>query len=381
MTKKRPDESEEIAAARPGWSTSESGPPRALDDHEHSGEPKDLSKSGGPAVTGPWPRIAMIGSGLAGLMCSRVLYDHGHRVVCFDKSNRVGGRTCTRAANSQTQFDHGAQYFTIRDPILLPHLESWRAQGHVKVWEGCIVSIDEPGAFRELTDVTRFVGSPKMENLAQNLSKDLAIELNSEVSAVELGAGGYRLTSNTNQALGEFDIVLWNCPPAQVEALLPYQCHWRTELASVEMEPCWAVMLGLENRWNLPIDGAFINLGSLGWIARDSSKPHRPQQMDSWVLHSTKAWAAQNLDTAKETVIAELIQEVQEVTNHQLPKVAVANAHRWRYSKPKESLKQPALWDDENWLGACGDWCGGPRVEGAIKSGKALAEQVMRSLL
>jgi predicted NAD/FAD-dependent oxidoreductase len=326
------------------------------------------------------PRIAMIGTGLAGLMCGRVLYDYGLRIKCFDKSNRVGGRTCTRTANALSQFDHGAQYFTIRDPSLMPYLESWCAEGYVRKWDGRIVCIDEPAVFKDLSGTTRFVGTPKMESLAQGLSKDLHIEFETEVTGVDFGDCGYRLTSRTNQNLGEFDIVLWNCPPAQVETLLPNQCQWRSELAKVEMEPCWAVMLGFESRWEVPFDGAFINLGSLGWVARDSSKPHRPQLMDSWVLHSTSAWASENLDMSKEVVVAELVQEVQRVTNRHLPTVAFANAHRWRYSKPKASLKQSALWDDEHQLGACGDWCGGPRVEGALKSGMALAELVIGSI-
>jgi len=43
-------------------------------------------------------------------------------------------------------------------------------------------------------------------------------------------------------------------------------------------------------------------------------------------------------------------------------------------------LPESSLWDEQHRLGACGDWCGGPRVEGALKSGMALAGQVLGSL-
>lgn len=332
------------------------------------------------ATTQPSPRLAMIGTGLAGLMCSRILHDQGMQIKCFDKSHRAGGRASTRIASGVTQFDHGAQYFTIRDPVLKPYLESWCADRHVAKWEGQIVSIDDPGVFRDVPFVNRFVGTPRMESLGEHLSKDLSIDLETEVSKVELGPSGYRLTSKTDRDLGEFDIVLWNCPPLQVGKLVPPQCNWRSELSKVAMVPCWSIMLAFEGRWDVPFDGAFINDGSLGWIARDSSKPSRSQTMDTWVLHSTVAWATENLGSSKEAAIASLIEEAERVTKNPMPKSCVAKAHRWLYSRPNESLPESSLWDEQHRLGACGDWCGGPRVEGALKSGMALAGQVLGSL-
>ena len=101
------------------------------------------------AVAHPSPRIAMIGTGLAGLMCSRILNDQGLEIKCFEKSYRAGGRASTRVVEGSTQFDHGAQYFTIRESALRPSLESWCADKHVGVWDGHVVSIDEPGSFRD----------------------------------------------------------------------------------------------------------------------------------------------------------------------------------------------------------------------------------------
>ncbi len=326
------------------------------------------------------PRIAMIGTGLAGILCSRILHDQGLQIKCFEKSNRAGGRASTRVADGGTQFDHGAQYFTIRDPELKPYIESWCADSHVAKWQGHIVSIDSPGVARDVAFVNRFVGIPRMESLPQHLAQDLVIEVDTEVARVTTESNGYRLTSKTERDLGEFDIVLWNCPPVQVNNLMPPQCLWRSELSRVEMVPCWSVMLAFENRWNVPFDGAFINGGSLGWIARDSSKPSRCQTLDTWVLHSTVAWAKESLDISKENAIANLVEEAERITRQSMPEPCVARAHRWLYSRPNESLLESSLWDEMHRFGACGDWCGGPRVEGALKSGISLAGQVLGSL-
>jgi photolyase PhrII len=332
------------------------------------------------SVANPMPRIAVIGTGLAGLMCARILTDHGFSVQCYDKSHRPGGRASTRLANDEYQFDHGAQYFTVRDSVLSRYLESWCADQHVAPWNGRIVSIDHPGQFGDLELTKRYVGIPKMESLAHHLANDLAIECSAEVIQVVSGKDGYELFGKINRSLGAFDIVLWNCPPAQVEKLVPIDCNWRNQLDGVNMVPCWAVMIALEERWNVPFDGAFVNQGSLSWIARDSSKPARMQRTDNWVLHSSVAWASNQLQASKEEVVANLIQEAERVADTKMSMRRVTTAHRWLYARPNEALSQASLWDDQHRLGACGDWCGGPRVEGALKSGMSLAGKVMGSI-
>ncbi len=351
--------------------------PRPVVIHERRTNVAAYVKKVDRPVAHPAPVIAMIGTGVAGLMCSRILHDQGLRVKCVEKSYRVGGRTSTRTADAAMQFDHGAQYFTIRDPVLKPYLESWCADGHVAQWEGHVISIEEPGSYREVAMTKRFVGTPSMESLAQHLSKDLSIDLETEVARVDFGTSGYRLISKTDRDLGVFDIVLLNCPPSQVEKLLPPRCQWRAELSAVEMVPCWSVMLAFEKRWDVPFDGAFINGGPLAWMARDSSKPSRAKTLDTWVLHSTVNWASENLNISKEAAVASLIREATRVTCKMMPEPRSAKAHRWLYSRPNVALQEKSLWDESNRLGACGDWCGGPRVEGALKSGMALAGQVL----
>jgi len=53
--------------------------------------------------------------------------------------------------------------------------------------------------------------------------------------------------------------------------------------------------------------------------------------------------------------------------------------HRCRYALVEETAGVAFLWDDEIRLGACGDWCLGPRVEAAFDSGEALAEAIQQT--
>ena len=62
-------------------------------------------------------KIAIIGSGIAGLSAARELRQNGVDVYLYEKSRGVGGRMSTRYAGDW-EFDHGAQYFTAQDEDL-----------------------------------------------------------------------------------------------------------------------------------------------------------------------------------------------------------------------------------------------------------------------
>ena len=75
---------------------------------------------------------------------------------------------------------------------------------------------------------------------------------------------------------------------------------------------------------------------------------------------------------------ADLWQSFIDLVGGEAIKPAVAIAHRWRYALAEAVYAEHYLIDPERQLAACGDWCGGPRVEGAFLSGLETAEQLAR---
>ncbi|SDX41752.1 NAD(P)-binding protein [Thiocapsa roseopersicina] len=57
-------------------------------------------------------RIAVIGSGMAGLACARRLTDAGCMQIVFDKGRWFDGQLATWRAPDGRKFDHGAQCIT-----------------------------------------------------------------------------------------------------------------------------------------------------------------------------------------------------------------------------------------------------------------------------
>lgn len=342
------------------------------------------AKSMSQAREGEKLPIAIIGGGMAGLVAGRTLQERGVRMEGFDKGGRPGGRVATRLANGVHQFDHGAQYFTVRDARVQAWVDGWLREGFVAIWRGRIVSVDEPGVFVDTEARKRYVGMPRMNRIGELLLGDVVWRWRTKVVGVrgegmETGEVRYWLRDEGGVEYGPYGGLIWNCPPAQVAAMVPEGCAWRGELGKVEMLPCWAVLLRLETHWYVPFDGAFVNRGGLGWIARDSSKPGRPLGQDQWVLHATAEWTREHLEAEEDWVVGSMIEEAERMMKRAMPARVESMAHRWLYSRPSEPLVEAALWDGRLRLGACGDWCGAARVEGAWLSGMGMAERVLDS--
>ena len=83
-------------------------------------------------------QIAIVGAGMAGLSCATRLAALGHELVLFDKGRGPGGRMATRrveADGTMLRFDHGAQYFTARDPRFVEQVARWEREGVVARWD------------------------------------------------------------------------------------------------------------------------------------------------------------------------------------------------------------------------------------------------------
>ena len=97
------------------------------------------SKSRPPLAAAPISgHFAVVGAGMAGITCARTLVQAGHRVTVFEKSRGPGGRMATRDSEFGS-FDHGAQYFTVRDERFEQALAT--ASGLVRPWSANTVRV------------------------------------------------------------------------------------------------------------------------------------------------------------------------------------------------------------------------------------------------
>ena len=321
-------------------------------------------------------RIAVIGAGIAGLAAARCLREHGHDVRVFDKGRGVGGRTAVRR-QPPFEFDHGAQYFTARDERFAPHVSAWQKAGIVATWSGRIGSL-ERRAWHDSSPEERYVGVPGMNAIAKHLATGLGVTTKARITRLTRDGQEWLLFGDSQTKLGWFDAVILAVPAPQAAELIADQTDLAERAGRCAMSPCWAVMLGFEHGLPIPYDGVFVHGSALSWIARNSSKSDRSSG-EAWVLHAGPQWSAAHIEDPPEQVIAALRAEFERALGRGVQSPTHAAAHRWRYAVPAEPLRVGALWDAESRLGVCGDWCQGARIEGALLSGRAAADRVLRA--
>ncbi|NIV75394.1 MAG: FAD-dependent oxidoreductase, partial [Gammaproteobacteria bacterium] len=103
---------------------------------------------------GKMHRVAVVGAGMSGLAAARTLKDQGFAVTVLERARKVGGRTAHRKRGEHV-FDHGAQYFTARDPGFARHVASWVHAGLVGPWTGHIVALGEDRIVKEVSPLDR----------------------------------------------------------------------------------------------------------------------------------------------------------------------------------------------------------------------------------
>ncbi len=342
--------------------------------------------------------IAVIGAGMAGITAARTLMQAGHRVTLFDKSRGFGGRMSTRRTEFGS-FDHGAQYFTVRDARFRT-LMQWALEGAPDVarpWAANAVRVlDATGRIAAAalpTAEPHWVGQPGMNALANYCAEPLhaagRVMQSTRVHRITPSAQGWTLNAvdanELDAVYSGFDKVVLAIPSNQAAELLRNSEHhaaWAASLDKVVVAPCWTLMLAFPSAVPVSPRKPAVPLGPqwsaarsthhrVSWLARESSKPGR-EAIDRWTVQASASWSREHLEDDAQRVKAKLLKAFAEVTGIRA-EPDYAEVHRWRFAKTETPLGKNYLWDTKAGLGLCGDWCIGHRVEDAFISGLELA--------
>lgn len=335
----------------------------------------------------PIAHIAIIGAGISGLFAGRTLQDHGLQVTVFEKSRGVGGRMATRRVEDGLTFDHGAQYFTARDPSFASYVQAWIEQGIVAKWPDSILGRDQKivvlkdvAIQSESTSEDRFVGVPGMNSICKHLADPLNVRTDSRIARVLRTDDGVELFDAADASRGKFDCVVVSAPAAQAAELLADFPALSNQISNQKMNPCWAAMASFAEPITDQWAGAFLHESFLSWAARNSTKPGRNHEAEHLVIHSSPDWTSNNWERDPEAVAKEMLAEFWKVAGLAPRPHEYLQAHRWKYAIPVDPPQVRCFADDSAVAIACGDWASGSRVEGAFLSGMSAAGRVLGKL-
>jgi len=325
--------------------------------------------------------VAVIGSGLAGLVSAISLSQQGHQVRVFEKSRGPGGRLSSKRAGNGDSADIGAQYFTIRNPEFHQFLQQWAGGGTFGLWPGRFGFQHPEEGWQPFPEEARYVGVPRMTAISRALSEHVDVEPSVRIARLVRERNKWRLMCTEGKDHGLFDQVVITAPPAQAREILELSglTSIADEIANSagQMLPCWTVAARLEGSVPLGYEAMRPNSDALYWVANNASKPGREQGGPWWILHATPEWTNHHLETAPDLIAERLLGAFRDLTGYG-GDVAESFAHRWLYARSTDGACPGYILDAEQGVGLAGDWLAGGRVEGAWESADRLVAAIKR---
>lgn len=325
-------------------------------------------------------------SSTRGLSCASALADAGVDVTIYDKGRHHGGRLASRNRDEQV-FDYGAQYFTARDERFISFLAPFIDLGKVARWSVRFARRQNGQMTPDTSTHSRYVGVPVMRSLADAMVEtradgttgSLTIKLAHRVLKVARKGAKWSI-NGTLTAQDEpqdfnsngYDHLVLNMPPAQAMDLYPHPL-----LPERYLQPCFALSVSFDKVLDIPFDGINLDDQILSWVARDNSKPGRPDG-ERWMLHASPDWSNAQWLMDSSTITKLMIERFSTVFDITLADTNYSKLHKWKYALPVTPLADGCITEPDLALVYCGDWCQGARVESAYLSGITAAAAVLR---
>lgn len=321
-------------------------------------------------MTGGEPPVVVVGAGISGVACARVLSGAGLPVRLVERARRLGGRMASRSLGGRP-VDLGASYLTVTDPRFAAVVEDWEARGVARRWADTFAVLS-PGQPAESKSGPARWGAPRgLRALVEDLANDLPVA-HRTVSVVERRVDAGLLVDGEPARA-----VALAMPDMQAARLTGEGLDEVRAALDRTFEPVLALAAGWSRReWPHDLDGAFVNGHPvLAWVADDGRR--RGDDAPVLVAHSTGDFAAAHLADPAAGAPA-MLAALQQVLGVGPP--AWHHPHRWTLARPLGERAATHLLTDAL-VGCCGDgWGPVPKVEGAWLSGRALGEALVDRL-
>ncbi|MEO6881372.1 MAG: FAD-dependent oxidoreductase [Mycobacteriaceae bacterium] len=315
--------------------------------------------------------VAVVGAGISGLACARVLMDGGVQVVVHERSRAVGGRMASPLLHGR-RVDTGAAYFTVDGDGFDAQVQDWRRRDLAQPWTDTL-GVWSGGERSTKSGPQRWCAPGGLRSLVEDLATGLDVRLGSEVHSVRRGVGGGVVLGGSGADGGEHDAVVLAMPDPQALRLLDAtHTAARAELMGREWEPVIAVAIGAHERTWGELTAMFVNDHPvLALLADDGAR--RGDGAPVLLAHTTSPLAAAHLDDPA-AVVPAVLAALPEVLGSELD-VAWTHPHRWGMARPAQNREATHWWGGK--VGLCGDGWGRSKVGTAWDSGTALGTAIL----
>ena len=312
-----------------------------------------------------WMKIAVVGAGISGLVCARHLVAGGQEVTVLEKSRSLGGRCATRKFGDHV-VDTGAQYFTVRDPIVRKEIEQVAGVQFKKITQPILIAGKKGEVYREGEE--RFYIGNGNNRLGAMLADGLEIRKEVEVGVVTLVGKEWEVAG------GRYDVVVSSAPWPQSAKILGGSQD------AVGYEPNLTALLEYNGGWSGAVYAQIDSSGEdpLSWVACENAKVGRVVDGSTvYVIQASAKYSRENLEKKPEEWVGDLQARLEQAWGLNPEKRGQVMSHRWRYARRERDSGHPAELPKGLYL--CGDSEVDSRLESVWRSGKETAEKILGS--
>jgi renalase len=309
--------------------------------------------------------VVIVGAGLSGLACARVVAAAGLPVRVLDRARVVGGRMASKRLHGRP-VDLGAAYFTVHDPEFAEVVGRWRTAGLARPWTDELAVLGGAGRGRAPGPV-RWAAPGGLRSLVAELATGLDVELEHPVERVGPGPDVDGRAA---------DVVVLAMPDPQAQRLLPAGSPAAAEVAGRAWRPVVTVVAGWSRRQWAALPAAFVNDHPVLTLVADDGD-RRGDGAPVLVAHTTAAAAARH-DADPDGAVGPAVAALRDLLDIPQPP-EWTHAHRWRHASPAEPRERSFHLGDDG-IALAGDGWGSPRVETAWRSGTDLGRAVVARL-
>ena len=313
--------------------------------------------------------VVVVGAGLSGLTAARLLQEKGHHVIVVDKGRGLGGRMATRRIStpdgSIAVFDHGAQFFTVREQQFQKLVDAWITNGVVREWcRGFIADDGHP----------RYVVNGGMAALTKHIAQGLDVRTSTLVFAVkpcDADPTKWTVVIDDNSRI-DCDAVVMTCPlPQSYSLTVTTGVELPQDLLLTDYDRTIGLLAVLDGPSAVPAPGGIQNPDDVfSWIGDNQAKGI--SDIPAITFHANPAWSSTHWDDSLEDGLALITHAAQKYLGN--AKIVASEYKKWRFATPRK------LWPDPYFAAGtlvfAGDAFAGPKVEGAVLSGLKSAEYV-----
>jgi renalase len=304
--------------------------------------------------------ITVIGAGICGLSLAVLLQEKGHRVTVLEKSKGLGGRMATRRT-ANGKFDHGAQFYTLKEPIETDH-ERWLQMGLTHRW------IDKNG-------FSCFTSSTGMASLAKELASRVQVQLEHKVVQIESSAKGWNIITEKSPRVSTDHLILTAPLPQSLDLLRKSGIEYPATLDAITYTKA---LVGLfENSHfgdfgkNFSSYTEDLHPTKLFSISNQHSK--LLSAIPSWTITMNAEFSENFYDESDEIILTKMVAEIRMIAeSFQFTEFQLK---RWRYNTPRGRFPELYLRVRDG-LYLAGDAFGGASILGALRSAQRLAKEI-----